>query len=52
MQPFEVLLHHDVVGDNQRCVDALRFQFLTLSVFSTLFALFDVRQLSSYILVA
>jgi hypothetical protein len=27
VQPFEVLLQHDVVADNRRCVDALRFQF-------------------------
>ena len=26
VQPFEILLQHDVVGDNPRCVDALRFQ--------------------------
>ena len=26
VQPFEILLHHDVVGDNPGCVDALRFQ--------------------------
>ena len=25
VQPFEILLHHDVVGDNPRCVDTLRF---------------------------
>jgi len=23
VQPFEILLHHDVVGDNSRCIDAL-----------------------------
>ena len=26
VQPFEILLHHDVVGDNPGCVDTLRFQ--------------------------
>jgi hypothetical protein len=25
--PFEILLQHDVVSDNLRCVDTLRFQF-------------------------
>jgi hypothetical protein len=25
VQPFEILLHHDVVGDNPRCIDSLRF---------------------------
>jgi hypothetical protein len=23
VQPFEILLHHDVVGDNSRCIDML-----------------------------
>jgi hypothetical protein len=23
VQPFEILLHHDVVGDNSRCIGAL-----------------------------
>jgi hypothetical protein len=27
VQPFEILPHHDVVGDDSRCVDTLRFQF-------------------------
>jgi hypothetical protein len=27
VQPFEILRQHDVVGDNPRCVDTLRFQF-------------------------
>src|SRR6516225_9215601 len=26
VQPFEILLHHDVVGDNSRCIDTLRFR--------------------------
>jgi hypothetical protein len=26
VQPFEIFLQHNVVGDNPRCVDALRFQ--------------------------
>ena len=26
VQPFEIFLQHDVVGDNPRCVDAFRFQ--------------------------
>jgi len=25
VQPFEILLHHDVVGDNPRSVDTLGF---------------------------
>jgi len=25
VQPFEILLHHDVVGDNPRCIDTLWF---------------------------
>jgi len=24
VQPLEILLHHDVVGDDARCIDALR----------------------------
>ena len=24
VQPFEILLHHDVVGDKPRCIDALQ----------------------------
>ena len=27
VQPFEIFLQHDVVGDNPRCVDALGFSF-------------------------
>jgi hypothetical protein len=26
VQPFEIFLQHDMVGDNPRCVDAFRFQ--------------------------
>jgi hypothetical protein len=26
VQPFEILLHHDVIGDNSRCIDTLRFR--------------------------
>jgi hypothetical protein len=25
VQPFEILLHHYMVGDNPRCIDTLRF---------------------------
>jgi hypothetical protein len=25
VQLFKILLHHDVVGDNPRCIDTLRF---------------------------
>ena len=27
VQPLEIFLQHDMVGDNPRCVDTLRFQF-------------------------
>jgi hypothetical protein len=25
VQPFEILLHHDMVGDDSRCIDTLLF---------------------------
>lgn len=26
VQPFEIFLHHDMIGDNSQCIDALRFR--------------------------
>src|SRR2546430_428810 len=31
VQPFEILLHHDMVGDNPRCEDTLRFHVFSVA---------------------
>ena len=38
VQPFEILLHHDMVGDNSGCITTLRFR--RSHFFSPLFVLF------------